>query len=386
MYSLRNLLRRPVRTLLTMLGIAIVVFAAVLMAAFSRGVQTRLAATGEAENLLAISRKGENVIFSAIEADEVVQLNSLPGVAENLDGQPLVSPELMDVAPAVAEFNGRKFRSPANIRGLQSIGYQVHTSIRVKEGRLPEEAQEILVGSAAHARLGVPAEALAIGRTLRLYNKEWRVCGTFAADGTLFESEIWTNLDQLQTELRRRSYSLVVVRMTSSAALTAALPQFARAGSLEKNFKAWPEQTYYVEYLGSLAWVYWLTLALASIVTLAGVLIGVNTMYTAILNRIREIATQRVLGFSRLSILKGLILESLLIALLGGALGVAAGLLFNDHQFRLSQGVFRVVVDPLVMGGGMAQALLIGFLGALIPSVKGLRMEIVDGLRFGRGG
>jgi putative ABC transport system permease protein len=98
-----------------------------------------------------------------------------------------------------------------------------------------------------------------------------------------------------------------------------------------------------------------------------------------------EIATQRVLGFSRLSILKGLVLESLLLALLGGVIGVAAGLLLNDYQFKLSQGVFRVVVDPLVMGGGMEQALLIGFLGALIPSVKGLRMDIVDGLRYGRG-
>lgn len=373
------------RTLLTALGIAIIVFAAVLMAAFSRGVQMRLAATGEAQNLLVISRKGENIIFSAIEADEVVQLQSLPGLAETLEGQPLVSPEVMDVAPAVVEVDGRKFRSPANIRGVQAIAYQVHPRIRVTEGRLPEQSNEILVGASAHARLGAPPGALDLGRTLRVYNKEWTVCGKFAAEGTLFESEIWADLNQLQTELRRRSYSLVVVRMNSPADVTAALPQFAKAGSLERYFKAWSEEAYYVHYLASLGWVYWLTLALAAAVTLAGVLIGVNTMYTAILNRVREIATQRVLGFSRFTILRGLIFESLIIALVGGVAGVAAGLLLNDYQFRLSQGVFRVVVDPLVMGGGLAQALLIGLLGALIPAAKGLRMGIVDGLRFGRG-
>jgi len=385
MYAFRNLLRRPVRTTLTALGIAIDVFAAALMAAFSRGVQTRLAATGEKENLLAISRKGENVIFSAIEADEVVHLQSLPGLAETFDGQPLVSPELMDVSPTVAELNGQKYRSPANIRGVQPIAYHVHTRLRVVEGRLPESPNEILVGAVAHTRLGAPEESLKVGRILRAYNKKWTVCGRFTADGTLFESEIWMDLNQMQTELRRRSYSLVVVRMNSPEDVAAVLPKFAQAGSLEKYFKAWDEQSYYVHYLGSLAWVYWLTLALAGAVTMAGVLIGVNTMYTAILSRIREIATQRVLGFSRFSILKGLILESLTIAALGGALGVAASLLVNDHQFRLSQGVFRVVVDPLVMGAGMVQALLIGFLGALIPAIKGLRMGIVDGLRFGRG-
>jgi ABC-type antimicrobial peptide transport system permease subunit len=165
----------------------------------------------------------------------------------------------------------------------------------------------------------------------------------------------------------------------------AALPLFSQSGALEKYFKGWPEPAYYREYLESLTWVYWLSLLMVLAVTLAGVLIGINTMYTAILNRIREIATQRVLGFARSDILKGLLFESLVVALLAGAAGVLAAYALNDLQFRFSQGVFRLAVDPTVMATGLVQAVLIGIVGAAIPSYKGLKLTIVDALRYRSG-
>lgn len=380
-YSLRNLWRRPGRTLLTVSGIGIVVFAAVIMGAFSRGIQARLKNTGEAQNLLVISRKGENLMFSSLEADELVELNAVPNVAVGATGEPLISPEIMDMAPV--EVGG--VRGQLNIRGVRPLAYQVHTCLHVQAGRLPERAYEILVGCTAHVRLGVPSEALAPGQTIRLYGQDWTVCGRFTAAGTLFESEAWVEDQQQQTALRRRTHSFAVLRMETPEQVSAALPLFAQSGALEKYFKGWPEPAYYREYLESLSWVYWLSLLMVLAVTLAGVLIGVNTMYTAVLNRIREIATQRVLGFARFDILKGLLFESLVVALLAGAAGVFAAFALNDLQFKFSQGVFRLAVDPMVMAAGLAQAVLIGVVGAALPSYKGLKLTIVDALKYRNG-
>jgi len=383
-YALRNLNRRRWRTLLTAAGIGVVVFAAASMGALSRGVQARLAATGEPQNLLLLSRKGENIIFSAIEADELVGLQALPGVAKGPEGGPLVSPELMDVAPVEVRLGDLSRRGPVNVRGVRPVAYQVHRSLRVTAGRLPEQPFEVLAGAAAHVRLGLPAGALAPGRQLRMYNRDWTVCGNFSASGTLFESELWTDDAQLQAQLRRRSHSFVVARLEDPGRVREALPLFRQSGAFEKYFKGWPEPDYYREYLASLSWIYWLSVGLALAVTLAGALIGINTMYTAILNRIREIAVQRILGFGRLDILAGLLAESLAMALAGGALGVAAALALNGLQFKFSQGVFRLVVDGYVLGAGLLQAALIGLVGALIPAVKGLRLTIVQALYHGR--
>jgi ABC-type lipoprotein release transport system permease subunit len=262
--------------------------------------------------------------------------------------------------------------------------YQVHSCVRVAEGRLPEQPFEVLAGCTAHVRLGLPAAAFAPGRKVRIYNQEWTICGRFAARGMLFESELWVEDTQLMTLLRRRSYSFAVARMESPDQVRAALPLFSQSGALEKYFKAWPASPYYVEYLGSLSWTYWLSLVMAAAVTLAGALIGMNTMYTAILNRVRELATQRVLGFARLDILAGLLLGSLVMAGVGGPLGIALALGLDGIQFKFSQGVSRLVVDSFVMGAGAAQAAFIGLLGALIPAYKGLRLTVVQALRCGR--
>jgi len=271
-----------------------------------------------------------------------------------------------------------------NVRGVSPVAYPVHTLVRLADGRLPEKQNEMLVGCTAHVRLGLPADAFALGRTLRVYNTDWTVCGHFTASSTLFESELWVDADELQRVLNRRTYTFVVVRMESPEKVREALPYFRQSGAFEKFFKGWPEPAYYHDYFGSLSWMYWLTLVMAAAVTLAGALIGINTMYTAILNRIREMATQRVMGFARWDILCGLLLESLLVALVAGALGVALAYTVNDVQFKLSQGVFRIAVDPLVMGGGLVQAALIGLVGALIPAYKGLKPTIVEALRYGR--
>ncbi|MHC4505523.1 MAG: ABC transporter permease, partial [Planctomycetota bacterium] len=333
---------------MTAVGVAVVVFAAVLMLALSRGLVERLEATGEPENLLAISRVGQNNMFSSITEDELVHLWSLPGVAASADGTPLVSPELMHVPFVEAESGGPPRRAPVHVRGVTAVAFEVHRSVRLTTGRLPEASFEILAGRTAHSKLGVPRESLDVGGTVSFENRKWTICGTFEAGGALFESELWVRESDLLTVLRRRTHSFVVVRLEDAGKVGGALKQFERSGAVERYFKGWSEVAYYREFMGALAWLGWLSVFMVAAAVIAGVLIGVNTMYSAVVSRLGEIAVERVLGFGKIDIAVSFLVEAVAISVAGGVLGVVAGLFANDVPMTLSQGAFFLVVDGRV--------------------------------------
>ncbi|MFA4987908.1 MAG: ABC transporter permease [Candidatus Brocadiia bacterium] len=379
-YSLRNLTRRPIRSLMTVSGIAIVVFACVIMLGLTRGIMVRMDVSGEESNILAINRKGQNILFSNIEPNEVEYLSQLEGVATGPDGSALVSPELMHVPYISAEVSGKKMRSPISIRGVGPKAYAVHKSVKLIEGRLPENEHEMIAGVNAHLRMSMPKEALAVGKKVNFEAADWTIVGRFEAGGSVVESEIWCLEADLHTVLRRRTHSFVVVKMNSPEAVQAALPVFSSTGALQKYFKAWSEKAYYFEVGGSLKWVFWLSIVMVIAIAVAGALIGLNTMYTAIINRVAEIATLRVLAFSRTSIFMSLALESVAMALIGGAVGLAAGFLLNSLPFKMSQGTFFLIVDSYVISAAIGLSLIIGVVGVLFPALRGLQMSIVEGL------
>ena len=382
-YPIRNLWRRPWRTAMTVGGIAVVVFAAVLMMSVCHGLFERLGSTGEPENLLAISRKGQNIMFSSVEEVDLMSLWDLPGLAVGSDGLPLVSPELMHVSiVTIADPDGgTSAQAPIRVRGVLPIAYAVHRSVEIVEGRLPENDFELLAGATAHVKLAVPAERLAVGQKVRFENKEWTVCGRFSAGGAMIESETWVQEQNLQTVLCRQTHSFVISRFESPDAAQAGLAQFERTGAVQRTFKAWAETAYYREHTKSLTWVFWLSVSMVAAVALAGCLIGMNTMYTSIITRLKEIATLRVLGFPRRSVLWTTGLESAVMALMGGVAGVLPGMLVNDLPMRFSHGAFYISVAPVVMLAGLALSLVIGLLGTLFPVFKGLRLGVADALR-----
>jgi ABC-type lipoprotein release transport system permease subunit len=380
-YSLRNLKRRPWHSLATALGVGIVVFASVLMLSLTRGLSLRVAVTGEEQNVLVISRAGQNIMFSSITEDELVNLSSLPGVALDSDGDPLVSPEVVHMATMEGSDGDRTVRAPIFVRGVTPAAYEVHKCLTIREGELPFAPDDILVGCTAHVKLGLPAGALKPGGTLRFDDRNWRIAGIFQAGGSLVESEIWMDTTELQRLLRRRTHTVAVVRMADAAAARAAMPRFERTGALERYFKGWTERDYYQEFGSVLSWVLWLCAIMVAVITVAGTLIGANTMYTAVMNRMREMATYRVLGFSRLDILASFVVESTVLALVGALGGTAAGLLVNGIPLKLSYGAFFLVADGIVLGAGLLLGLVIGLIGGIIPAIRGLRIGIVEGLK-----
>jgi len=382
-YSLRNMRRRPLRTAMTVLGIAVVIFAAVLMLALSRGLFSRLDVTGSSDNLLIISRKGQNAMFSNIEAEEVNALLAMPHLASDAQGKPLISPEILHVATVSVPATGLKLRAPVTLRGVDPIAYDVHDSLRVTDGQLPRPTGfEVLVGSMAHIKLGVPAEAVAVGEKIEFEGLEWTVVGHFVDSGSLIESEIWVPQEAMMTFMRRRTHSLVVVKFESPEDAHDATALFSQSGAIERYFKGWSERGYYRQFTDTLAWIFWLSVFMVCLVALAGVLIGVNTMYTAIVSRMGEIATQRILGFTKLDITVSLLAESVMIALVGGALGCAAGYILDDMPMKLSQGAFSLSVDWLVVVLALGLAAITGVLGALLPTVKSLRLSIIEALHY----
>ena len=331
---------------MTVLGIAVVVFAAVLMMGLARGLFQRLDVTGEPENLLLISRKGHDVMFSEIKADEMTQLMSLAGLDTTPQGQPMISPEIMSISYMTLDTPDGPRKSPISIRGvIPAMAAAVHRSVHISAGRLPEQPFEMLAGAMAYIKLGVPAQCLAVGSKLTFGSQEWTICGTFEAGGAIVESELWVRDDDLKPAINRKTHSFAVARFQTPQGVRDACGLFQTSGPMERYFKGWPEPEYYAQYSKALSWVFWLSIFMVVAVTAAGVLIGVNTMYTSIIGRLDEIATQRVLGFGRWDIARSLLVESAAISLLGGAIGTSVGLLANNIPMTLTYG-------GLLPGGG----------------------------------
>jgi len=380
-YSIRNLRRRPWRTAMTIGSAALVVFACVLVLSLSRGLHKRVGTSGEMSNLLLISRKGQNIMFSDVKEDEIVDLGNLPGLAKGGSGEFLISPELMHVAWIETKEGGKTSRLPVQIRGVGPLAWDVHRSVRVKEGKLPSGPFEVLAGRTAYIKLGVAPEKVVPGETLHFENQDWTVCGVFEAGNSLFESELWVNESDILTSLRRQTHSFVVLRLEGPNRVEAALREFQQAGPFERSFKGWSERGYYEELSKSLNWVFWLSVFMVAAITVAGVLAGINTMYAAVMSRMREIATLRVLGFRRRDVLAGLIVESMIMALAGGVVGLLAGSLANGVPMKMSQGAFYLSVDGLVIAVGLGLAFLMGFLGGLLPAIRCLRQTIPESFR-----
>ncbi len=383
-YAIRNITRRPMRTALTILGIATVIFGCVLMLGITRGIFLRLDVTGEDQNLLMISRPGTNILFSSIEMEETVNLYEMPGLAMDSNGDPLVCPQVSHVSYIAVDDGGQTYRAPVTIRGISPNAWEVHSTVKLKEGSYPQGQFEVVAGSAAFVRLGLFGKTSPLGKVLNFEGTDWTVVGVFEAEGSLFESEIWMDVTDLQTAMRRRTYSFVVARFTSPQAAQAATSLFSTSGAIERYFKGWSEREYYREFGKSLAWVFWLALLMVACVAGAGVLIGANTMYTSVVNRMKELATVRVLGFKRRSILFSLELEGVLIALLGGGLGLLAGLLLNQLPIVFSNGAFFIMVDWVVASIAIGLTLAIGLLGTLLPALEGLSIPVIVGLRKGK--
>lgn len=391
-YTIRNLFRRRTRTLLTLVGLALVVGAVVFMLAFSRSMANTFRHTGDPDNLIIISKKARTFVLSSISEQntDLLQLELWDEAKtyepeEGLE-EPLISPEVyigLDVEVQGAE-TFREGRQRGLIHGIMpEIAPHVNSTVKLVEGRWPNpERMEIAVGSTAYARIGVHEKDLKIGAKIKMLSKgyRWKVVGRFEAPGTIMDCELWVPRDVLKVYLKRTDTSFIRAKISDPGLI----PEICKRLSTDEQYevKAFAEQAFFAEYAEGFDYFQRFAEVMAFIIIAGGMVAGMNTMYTAVMGRIREIGTLQVIGFSKRSVLGAILTESLIIAIVGGVLGCLIGYLANGVPMKIPMTAFRVIVDFPVFCWAMAASLMIGLGGAYLPAYRALKLRMVDAVRF----
>lgn len=377
-YAIRNLFRRPLRTVLTFVGMTTVILMVLVVVGFIRGLESSLAVTGDPQTAVVFALgMGENLEYSSIEmSTSDLVAASIEGIEERY-GQKYVSPELYLGTEMTIE--GADSAEMGLTRGVTPTVLLVRRQVEIEEGAWPK-AGEVLVGRMAAAKLGARQGDLAVGKTIQMEGRTWRISGTFSAAGAAFESEIWCRLDELQQALKRQDLSLVAVTMAPPADFSG-LELFCLE-RLDLELQTMPEVEYYATLqkdYGPVRMLAWLVVLLVSG---AGVFAGLNTMYGSVVGRIRELASLQTLGFVRRAIMVSLIQEGVILAAAASLVASFTALVVvNDAAVRFTMGAFSLRIDQVAVLIGCGVGLLLGVFGAIPPGIRALRMPVVDGLK-----
>jgi putative ABC transport system permease protein len=379
-YNLRNLRVRSFSTAMTILGVGLVVAVFIGVMALARGLEEAFEATGEPLNLVVLRQGSQVETSSAVRRDSLQVIQYLPGVATEADGTPLVSPEVIVLLNRPKRADGRG--ANVMVRGVRGKGLALRPQIRLARGRLFRPGlREVIVGRALAERF----QNAGLGERLRFGRSSWTVVGIFEAGRTAFGSEIWTDAAELADDFDRADYSSVLLRAESPLALRRIAERISTDPRL--HLKAQSEPDYYAEQTKTSGPIVALGNFLAMLMAIGASFAVMNTMYAAVARRSREIGVLRVLGFRPGSILVSFLLESLLLACLGGLLGCLLawpihGLTTGTINFRTFSDIsfaFRITPDLLVRGLGFA--LVMGVLGGLLPARLAARQPMVETLR-----
>jgi putative ABC transport system permease protein len=376
-YAIRNLFRRPLRTTLTFAGLTTVIVLVFVVVGFIRGLERSLAVSGDEQTAVIFSLgMGENLEYSSIpmRTSDLVPA-SVGGIQERF-GQKYVSPELY--LGTLIGIEGQE-ESMGLIRGVTQPALLVRRQIEIEEGDWPKTG-EVMVGRMAAAKLGATKADLAIGQTLKFEGRSWRISGVFTAGGAAFESEAWCRLDELQQAMKRQDLSIVAVTLAAGVDF-ADLDLFCKE-RLDLELQTMQETDYYASLQKDYGPVRWLAWLVVSLVSGAGVFAGLNTMYGSVVSRIPELATLQTIGFVRRSIVVSLMQEGVLLAAAASLLAALIALIFvNGAAVRFTMGAFSLRIDSVAVLIGCGVGLSLGFVGAIPPAIRALRMPIVDGLK-----
>ncbi|OPY12982.1 ABC transporter permease [Syntrophus buswellii] len=382
-YTLRNLWTRRLTTALTISGMALVVFvfAAILMLA--EGLQTTLVETGVFDNVVAIRKGSVSEVQSGVPRDQAAILETEREIALGPDGRPLFAKELVVLVTLPKRVSG----DPGNVvlRGIGPSSLPLRPQVKLMAGRLPRPGSlEMMAGSGIAKRFqgGGLNESLCCGM------RNWRIVGVFDAGNRGYSSEIWGDADQLMAAFRRPAYSSTIFRLRNSGAFESIRERLEGDPRLTVEVKR--ETKYYAdqsEMMAKFLRIVGLTLTL--VFSLGAMIGAMITMYAAVANRTGEIGTLRALGFQRRSILLAFLLESLLLGLLGGVVGLFLAsflqlITVSTMNFQtFSELAFSFSLTPGIIGFSMIFSLAMGFVGGVLPALRAARMQIVDALRTG---
>lgn len=378
-YPLRNLTARRSSSLLTLLGIALVVFTFVAVMAMADGIRGSFISAGSDRNVVLLRHGASAETASVVSRDLVAPVRTMPGVAVGADGRELVSPELL-VQCLMKRPEGTRVNIA--LRGVLPVAYALRDDMRIVAGRRPQPGtDEVLVGgSLARAFSG-----LELGSRFPIGRMVVQVVGHMESTGSALESEAWIDHDRLAVEYRRDTYSTVRVRLAQSSAV----PAFVKSvsGDTRIRLQAVSECDYYAGQESGADEIRGLGLVMAFFMGCGAVFGAMNTMYQAVSGRTRELATLRALGFSRRSVLVAILIEALLLCGLGGVVGCLLALplagweLHTVNVRSMTEVGYRLQIDLALLLQGWGLSLVLGVIGGVLPAWQSTRIRLVDALR-----
>jgi putative ABC transport system permease protein len=380
--NLRTLPGRLAASTVAVVGMAGVVGVLVSVLSIAEGIRATMANTGSPDSAIVLRTGSDAEMTSILMREDVDAIKDAPGIARRPGVGLLASAELFVVVDLVKASTGTTANAP--LRGVEPAAFAVRDFKMIKGRRFEPGRNEVVVGRAASAEY----RGLDVGAELKLGQNRWRIVGIFDAGGTVPDSELWCDAGVLAPLYRRaNSRQAVYVRLTSPEAYPAFKDRLTTDPRVK--LKVMREQEYYAGQSQMLSGT------IETIGGIIGVLMGIGalfvaiiTMYSAVASRTREIATLRALGFRGGPVVISVLIESMMLALVGGAIGAAvAYIAVNGYEAatmnwqNMSSIGFAFRVTPALLVLGVGWALVLGLLGGIFPAIRAMRMPIVTALR-----
>lgn len=383
MMNIRSLPQRFWMSFAATLAVSVVVAVLLSFLSMSNGFKKTLEGAGSDKTAI-ITRSGSKSELNSVLSNDVVNIiTTAPGIARNSADRPIYSPELYVVVDGIKRSTNTKVNLP--MRGISQTGFELRGNVEIIEGRMFVAGKnEIIAGAAVQREFS----GFELGGTVKFGKTKWTIVGIFSTGGSVFESELWSDARTLQSQFRRgNSFQTIRVLLAEPGNIAGLLkaveddPRLMLDIQTEADF--FKEQG---EALGGMVMLGWGLSILMGLGALAGAL---NTMYTSVADREKEIATLRAIGFSNISAFFGTLTESLVLSFIGGIIGSVASYLFMDGLTtstlggNFTQVAFTFDMSPDLFQNGIILALIIGFVGGFFPALRAARLPVVLAFRGG---
>lgn len=378
--NLRSIPERLGPSLVIVVGIAGVVGVLVALLSMSTGLQETLGGDGRTDQAV-VTRGGANgELSSFLTIGSMTLIKQDPAIARDADGVAMASGELIVITEVPRP--GQKTGANVTLRGLEPMGFRLRDGFRITQGRsFRPGVQEVIVGAGAASQFA----GLEVGKQLRFRGSRWTIVGHFESGGS-YDSELWSDVQTVQSAWQRAGVSSVLTQLSSPAQLVPMGERLKENPQLDVEAKSQLE--FYKGQSGNLTQTIGILAGVVAVIMAFGATFGaLNTMYSAVSARTREIGTLRALGFGAMPVVASVMAEALLLSFSGGLLGaLIAYVLFNGYAVStlgggFTQVAFQFAVTPPLVLLGLGLAVGIGFIGGLAPAIRAARIPVTTALR-----
>jgi putative ABC transport system permease protein len=374
--GLRAIPDRLGASLVIVVGMALVVAVTISILSMSVGFMRSVHNTGRTDRAIVLSHGSQYEFASAMSRDNALTIADAPGIKIVGDGKPIVSAEYLTAVLVTKKSDG--LDAYVSLRGVGPEAFALRPEIKLDSGRMFQSARhELIVGKSALAQF----EGLEVGDQVPLPDGDWTITGSFVSNGDEHESELLADSETLLSTMRANTFHSVTVMLEKPQSLeqfrTAVTTNPTLAVDVTRETQFLSDQSKYLNtFLTMIAYV------VGGIMGLGATFGALNTMYTAVSARAMEIATLRAIGFSGAAVVASVLVESLVLAVSGAAIGaVTAWIAFNGNLHTVGGLVFRLAVTPSLIALGLGFAFTLGFIGGFFPAIRAARLPVADALR-----